>query len=268
MARRSPILEPKWDTEAALVADFNAWAREAGWTPYPETAGWDVLLVRDSDGFQIGVEAKLRLNVEVLCQALSREHPFSRGVGPDCRCVLVPNYGAQAGLQMIARHLGIVVVTASRRESWRGGWEPKARFQPDLPGQGAGCGFSGSELSSRGWPELCPDERHALPAYVPDVNGGESAPIALTHWKIQAIKAAIVIELVGYITRADFKALKIDPSRWTGYWLVSIGDKRWAPHERHPPPNFKAQHPLNYAQIRADIETWRTGVPSLDGWTA
>jgi hypothetical protein len=37
---------------------------------YPETEGWDILLVRVSDGFQIGIQAKLALNIGVINQCL------------------------------------------------------------------------------------------------------------------------------------------------------------------------------------------------------
>ena len=88
---KPPVI--KWETEAAMVAAFAAEVaklgnrahpnhefREAKWTSYPETEGWDLLLVRE-DGLQLGIEAKLALNLEVLVQALGRGRD---GVGPDC----------------------------------------------------------------------------------------------------------------------------------------------------------------------------------------
>jgi len=247
-----------------MVADFTAWAQHHGWTVYAETAGWDLLLVRPADGFQIGVEAKLRLNVEVLCQAIGRESRYSRGVGPDSRAILAPRPKTQNGLTMLARHLGVVVVTGSAPDRYAFGDWKGPRFGPDLPSIDKRFVVTDDELSQWGWPELCPDQRCALPDYVPDVTGGHSAPVALTPWKVQAIKAAIVIEVAGYITRADFKALKIDPSRWTQGWLEPLGGGRWAPGERRRPPNFKAQHPVNYEQIKADLPKWRVGVPTLE----
>lgn len=255
-----------WTVEADMVADFTAWAQHSGWTVYAETAGWDVLLVRPSDGFQIGVEAKLVLNVAVLCQVISRESSYLRGVGPDCRAVLAPRPKTQNGLPDLARQLGIVIVTGGPPDrfryavrgapAWRG-----PEFSPELPGNRRRSVDTAEELSRWGWPEMCPDRRCALPEYIPDVVGGHSAPVALTPWKIQAIKAAIILETRGWITRADFKALNIDPSRWTQFWLTSIGDKRWAPARGLP--DFKAQHPVNYEQIKADLPKWGAAVPGL-----
>jgi hypothetical protein len=62
-----------------------------GWTNYNETGGYDILLVHDETGFQIGVEAKLRLNAKVICQAMSGLNSVYDHSGPDCRAVLVPS---------------------------------------------------------------------------------------------------------------------------------------------------------------------------------
>lgn len=266
MGKTSLASDLRWPTEAAMVAEFSAWAVHCGWNVYPETCSWDLLLVRPTDGFQIGVEAKLSLNATVLCQVLSRQSRYDRGAGPDCRAILAPRPKTVNGLETIARHLGIVVVTGSayaryrtRPRNWTG-----PEFTPGLPEISRRHSDTTDEMSAwGGWPEMCPDVRHALPEYVPDVTGGHPAPLQLTPWKIQAIKAAVVIEIVGYLTRADLKALKLDPSRWTQFWLEPRAEKRWAPGDRRHPPNFKAQHPTNYAQIKADVAVWGAGVPSL-----
>lgn len=249
-----------WKTEAAMVADFAAWVARQGdggrnfnrnrveepWTVYAETAGWDLLLVR-ADGFQIGVEAKLSLNAKVLCQVL--EHERYADSGPDCHAVLVPEPKTVGGLATIARRLGIVVITASApAENLYGKTEMSPRFRPELPQRADYMGWR------EDWPERCPDRRCALPDYVPDVTGGHPSPVALTKWKIAAIKAAIIMETRGFITRADFKKLGIDSSRWTQGWLQSNGEGGWVP--RSTMPNFKAQHPVNYEQIKADAEKW------------
>lgn len=252
-----------WKSEADLVADFTAWAQKAGWIVYAETAGWDVLLVRPEDGFQIGVEAKLSLNATVLCQVLSREHSYTRGTGPDCVAALAPRPKTVTGMAMLARHLGIVVVEAftratPKRVDGQYVYVDVVDFSPALPSRRAWD--HSSELDSRGWPERCPDKRHPLPDYVPDVTGGHASPVALTEWKIKAIKIAIILETRGWVTRADFRALNIDPSRWTQFWLKSGGDGRWLSHCE---PNFKAQHPVNYEQIKADLPTWGKAVAGL-----
>jgi hypothetical protein len=58
-------------TEADLCAAFVTDIQKVkGWKIYPETAGFDLLLVREEDGAQLAIEAKLALNTKVLEQAL------------------------------------------------------------------------------------------------------------------------------------------------------------------------------------------------------
>lgn len=238
-----------WATEADLVADFVAWVEHKGWTVYAETAGWDLLLVRPSDGYQIGVEAKMQLNAHVLCQALGRHEYHNGAKGPDSRAVLVPRKKSVNGMETLAQYLGLVVILGDEPRQWDKWKGP--HFSPNLPDR---QDWSWVADRRRGeWPELCPDERCDLPDYVPDVQGGKPSPVSLTPWKVKAIKIQIVIERRGYVTRADFAALKIDPSRWTQYWLQNIGQKRWVPYGM---PDLKAQHPINYEQIKADWPKW------------
>jgi hypothetical protein len=68
MRRRRGSRRP-YRTEADLCAAFLAALRrdyQEKWLAYAETEGWDVLLVRQKDGFQIGIQAKLALNASVI----------------------------------------------------------------------------------------------------------------------------------------------------------------------------------------------------------
>ena len=272
-ARAAPKV--KWETEAAMVAAFSDHVRRAQrpdpkkpwvnrgyvgqpWIVYPETGGWDIVLVRECDGFQIGVEAKLSLNADVLVQALG-SRKGSGSTGPDVWAVLVPDYAAVNGMAILARHLGIAIITArsarppSEQEArWEYG-NHDAHFDPDLPRVDDGS-FSYGPGS---WPERCPDHRIKLPDWVPDVAAGVPAPTMLTDWKIRAIKIAIILEKRGWVTRTDFKSLRIDMTRWTqSRWLVPMENrpKCWCAGNRTP--DFRRQHPVNFVQIEADIAKW------------
>ncbi|MBA4913889.1 hypothetical protein H2N59_12065 [Pseudomonas aeruginosa] len=56
MKSQSPLVQSEAELCAAFIDEFN---RVPGWTCYPETAGFDILVVHE-DGRQIGVEAKLQ----------------------------------------------------------------------------------------------------------------------------------------------------------------------------------------------------------------
>lgn len=248
--------ERLFTAEADLVAKFcelispERWARNPDrapkWKPYHETAGWDLLLVHDS-GAQIGIEAKLLLNPKVLDQALP-DHRWANERGPDFRAVLVPADGLQAHMESIASHLGIVVLAVSgRHDTWNG--TQRFDFSPALPDLA-------SNYDIGRWPNWHPIQRCKVPDYVPDVIGGHSAPVALTEWKIRAIKLLILLERRGHVTRADMKALKLSPSRWTDAYhgfLVS-GPHGYGRCGRTP--DLKAQHPKNWVEIESDFDKW------------
>ncbi|SEB97254.1 hypothetical protein [Bradyrhizobium erythrophlei] len=229
-----------------------------GWTAYAESCGWDILLVRDADGFQIGVEAKLRLNTEVISQALEEYGAYSADrEGPDCRGVLVPA-DSQGGFDRICDYIGLTIIYVRSEEQVEAkktyyGYKPRV-FEPPLPGDP-------HRGSNSNWYEWAPAKRHTLPDYVPDVDAGAPSPVQLTSWKIAAIKIAIILEKRGFLVRADFKHINIDHRRWlpsgAGWLVLDNGVYRGAPGF----PDFKAQHPRVWDQIAADFERWKPTDP-------
>jgi hypothetical protein len=228
--------------ESDLCAAFIAVAEKEGWCAYPETAGFDVLLV-SCDGIQIGIEAKLSLNLKVLTQIMPHLSSWSfGGTGPHYRAILIPNYAAIGELFGLAHMLGVSIL---RQEV------------PDERGYMRARYFSLPTVrwGADDWHEWCPINLCPLPDYVPDVTAGASAPVALTLWKVKAIKLAIVLK-ERPVTRADFKVLQLSPSRWTdpySGWLVAT-PSGYVAGERLP--DFRAQHPTNYQQIKADRAKW------------
>lgn len=235
--------EPRFALETDLCARFAAGVGEA-WQPYTETAGWDILLVRKADGFQIGVQAKLRFNTDVVSQTLESGWWADRN-GPDCRAVLVPGYVAIGGLDGICGYIGLTVIRCWPEGHPHCRWRASG-FEPALP-------KARSDDWGEAWHELAPWRRCKLPAFVPDVVAGDKAPLRLTEWKIAALRVAAILELRGHVTRADFRLLKIDVRRWlTAQWLRAE-DGRLVEGNM---PAFRRQHPKVYAQILAEAPTW------------
>lgn len=239
-------------TEAELVAAFVAkvqsyYSRDCPWTPYAETAGFDLLL-QHRDGYQLGIEAKLSLNAKVIEQAIEGGHCFHHhDVGPDYRGVLVPAGKVQHHLGKICKALGVGIIA----------------FRPDGNGTYYGLSLPCEDLGWEEWPNWCPTERCPLPDYVPDVTGGHKSPVRLTPWKIKAIKLLILLERRGYVTRRDMKALQISPSLWTdpyvGYLHRDEANRRYVKGTRTP--DLKRQHPDNWEQIEADFDKWGAALP-------
>jgi len=257
-----------FEKESDLCAAFIG-ALPEGWTAYPETGGFDILLARKEDGFQIGVEAKLRLNAKVICQAAEYiGYHYVDMPGPDCRAVLVPT-GVSFDLAELCPLIGITAIRMrdlSLDDAGQIRWYGKGRTMALLASGGYSNPFfpplpspADDHWQSGQWFELCPAERLKLPGWVPDVDAGASAPTALTDWKIRAIKIVITLAKRGYVTRKDFAHFKISMSRWTqGGWLQQDGRGGWIAGPDMP--DFRAQHPVNFPQIEADFEKWKNPV--------
>jgi hypothetical protein len=234
---------PFFAKESDLCAAFIAAAPPA-WTAYAETAGWDILLVRKLDGCQIGIQAKLRLNAAVLVQAAEGNRQWEEG--PDYRAVLVPD-GETGGLAALSGYCAITVICM--RDPYLK-YSPK--FAPSLPVPDALSCQDGD------WHEMMPGSRHELPEYVPDVVAGASAPVQLTNWKIRALRLAILLSDTGYLTREDFRAVNVDIRRWIdgSRWLVPDPQARgFIAGPRLP--DFKAQHPRVWGEIKAEPKKWQ-----------
>lgn len=222
------------------------------WTPYAETAGWDILLVSKDDGTQIGIEAKLKLNVEVLNQCLSRGHDRHDVTGPDFRAILVPGDAAQNGIGSLAARLGVTVLRQHPPSDEKYTWRTAHNFEPDLP-------RIGTERWGHQWTDWLPNERHRLPEYVPDVIAGDSAPAQLSDWKIQALKILAILK-ERPVTRADFSALHINHQRWVQFWLAKTPEGYVACEAT---PRFDEVHPTVFAQIVSDKEKWMPPAKTL-----
>jgi hypothetical protein len=224
------------------------------WTVYPETAGFDIVLVHTT-GAQIGIKAKLRLNAKVILQAVDRYSRDHRS-GPDFRAVLVPQ---ALELGAVCALLGLTVLVVRKVERGITQYDAnrgKAFFsQPRLPEVERIDHWLGDRVS---WYDQAPIDRLALPDYVPQVECGVPAPMVLSIWKVQAMRVCVWVERAGKIRREHFKALKIDPSRWmTGHWLqkgAARGD--WVAGPHFPAASYRKHHGATYAQIESDFETW------------
>ncbi|MGE7137922.1 hypothetical protein ACQKIE_09875 [Luteibacter sp. NPDC031894] len=245
-------IKAMFPTEAALcdlfIEDMRAMG---GWTIYPETAGFDILLVRDATGHQLGVEAKLALNAKVCDQILPGIHAWYGGEaqGPDFRAVIVPYVGdASEGIAKMLGILGVQVWAPERHVSSR----PGMHFRVSRYRQDDGREFDSTcgELMEwdTAWFDWNPSVRCVLPEIVPHVRAGVPAPTQLTPWKIGALKVLADLEVFGFVTAKSVRGHSVDPRRFCAAdgWLAPLGGGRWA---RGRMPRFEDQHPEAYAQI-------------------
>ena len=150
--------------ESELCEELMARARREGWLVYPETAGFDLLLVATGDtlavvkadrfarrrnghrldgdvapGDMIGVEAKLAANVEVLAQAVDRGFANRTRTGPDFRVADVPRASRSFRDLASILHVGVWTLKDARRVTrWASPLAPHPRRwyphkRPTLP---------------------------------------------------------------------------------------------------------------------------------------
>lgn len=177
----------RFKVEADLCSAFVDKARGEGLVVHAETSGWDLLLVEPISGTQIGVQAKLRANCDVLAQAIG--YPEAR-VGPDVHAVLVVD--APPSFRQVATRLRVLVFD-------------HVDLDPVIT---VGKRLEAAQLWS-----------HEERAWVPPVEiecvvGGRSGPVQLTPWKIAALELCRVLRRRGWASRTDFVRLKISPTYW------------------------------------------------------
>lgn len=247
-------IKAKFPTEAALcdlfIEDMRAMG---GWTIYPETAGFDILLVRDATGHQLGVEAKLSLNAKVADQILPGVHAWygDKAQGPDFRAVIVPYIGeASEGIAKMLGILGVQVWAPERNVSAREGMHFRmSRYRADDARE---CDATCGKLMEwdLAWHDWNPAIRCTLPEIVPTVRAGVPCPIQLTPWKIGALKVIADLEVFGFVTAKSVRNHSIDARRFCASdgWLTSLGEGKWA---RGTLPRFEDQHPEAYAEVLA-----------------
>lgn len=237
--------EKTYTTEAELCTAFIDWVKKENgcarrgvaapvWTPYAETAGFDILLVAD-DGTQIGIEAKLKFNMKVLAQTLPDCWDYyADRPGPDYRAVLVPKFDSDQ--ERICGALGLLMISTK-------GWGRE--FRPDMtPAR--------SDLNATMWHSWNPSERCKLPEYLPDVQAGCPAPLQLTEWKVKALRILATIDARGYVTKQDFKTHRVDPRAWVGHQGLLIPGAHPGQFIRGK-ANFDKHHPVVFSQILAEV---------------
>lgn len=199
-------------SEAELCQHFVEGVRSQGWLVYPETSGFDLLLVATTQavggsielGDQVGVEAKMRDNIKVLYQASPAERRYHDS-SPHFFATLTPRCSPE--FRAIARTLGVVTFTCTHN-TYRGTTKKVPELRTQLQ---AYYRFVGAD-----------------PCWTPGVHiemdAGTSSPRSITPWKIGAVKLCLRALRFGTVTANDFRELGISSTvfRQKG-WIIPAG---------------------------------------------
>lgn len=217
--KKKPKAPEVFESEGALCSQFMEYVATQGFAVYPETNEFDILLVATASaalpfkvGDQIGVQAKLKGNFEVIMQCFPHQQPQpKRHAGtPNYYAVLVPV--AMRPFKEVCERLGIAVLEGQRngwvRDSYADEWVLRDDFNFPF------AKFKEHPTNKFSW---VPDVEVGLPA-------GVAGPRKLTTWKLNAIKLALRSAIQGGVTTKDFKDAKIDMGRWYKFkWIVPLG---------------------------------------------
>ncbi len=208
MSKKAPI-NTRWESESALCSDFIEFASGKGWRCYPETGGFDILCVATESvrnnarpGTQLGIQAKLRANLEVVAQSLPSKWMRQ---GPAHYGILVPK--STEALRDVAKRLDLMVFSSSSQ------------------GRFARKGYDKLLEPIVKWPRA--GAHHTEPAWVPPLHveglqAGVASPSAQSPWKFAAVTLCLRALERGFVTSRDFAELKLSMTVWRAKsWIVA-----------------------------------------------
>lgn len=187
-------------------------------TAYPETAGWDILLVYP-DGRQVGVQAKLHANIKVLAQAME---PRPHKPGPEVHAVLVPKVNWD--FERVARMCDVLPISPGPISMELAPWLTREDQEAITARRRRSTVHAAVRLALGCTPREHPS-RHELPPVVPTSVAGSPSPVVLTPWKVKAVKLSMLLRRRGHVTSKDFRELGLDPGYWRRALLEPNGEK-------------------------------------------
>jgi hypothetical protein len=202
---KRPKFKNPYKTENELCNVLIDYARLNGWKVYPETSGFDILLVKD---IQMGIQAKLKANIDVLAQVVKYDN-----ASPHLKAILVPI--ASKEFREIANALKIFVIEAATLSwnfnTWKEVWTKEIKISLDS--------YNKKYL-------IMPKEECWIPDIEINVAAGIKSPKTITPWKIKAVLLCIKLRQFGFITSKDFKDEGLSMTIWKRKkWIIDSGSK-------------------------------------------
>jgi len=210
--------------EQALCYEFIEQAIAAGWKVIPEypNSRFDMLLVAEegcstsgvASGTQIGVQAKMKLNVEV-CGQLLQSTRHTHYPGPDYVVALVPGKSrtdSERTLEEMIKKLGYgFFYIYDHFDGHDAQWNKKRNNLDHMLGFGERTKFK---------------KQLKLPEVHFWVEPGIASPSSVSTWKINAVKFCIALDRAGGMTYKDFAKARMTLKTWRDAgWVVEKNEK-------------------------------------------
>jgi len=198
-------MKKKFKNEKELCDAFIDLASGHGWKCYPECSNWDILLVKND--VQIGIQAKMHFNLDVVGQACPRSVFNEPKRGPHYRAILIP--------ERPKRYKGWSSVASRVTERLRI-WV----FQPD----GYGTAMLTDKFNREDRFMWSPEALEWTPDFVPDLPAGVPSPVIMSKWKQGAMKVIATGQKRGWLTTDDFKDYGINHTFFLdSRWMITEG---------------------------------------------
>ncbi len=207
-----PKFKNPYKLESELCETLIKYAKSHGWKVYPETSGWDILLVKD---IQIGIQAKLKDNIKVLSQTVDYVNPKFKAKypSPHIKAVLVPR--ASQDFKRVAFALGIFIIEGVNVEylDFKFQWTKQIKTN-----------FNNYSRDAHYFTE--PAKLCWVPEIEPNMIAGTKSPKLITPWKIQAVKMCLLLNNKGFLTSEDFKKENMSMTIWQqNNWIINSKEK-------------------------------------------
>lgn len=205
--------------EQALCYDFIDEAQLCGWKVYPEypDSTFDLFLVAEEgcitgveSGTQIGVQAKMNANLDLLRQMLEVSRRYKHG--PDYIVSLVPGPPRTDGERTVAEtisRLGMGFFYVYEHFEGHYGFHQKRANLKTIKHLGSRQKFQ---------------ERVALPEIDAWTEPGVASPMPVTAWQVRAIKFCMELERRGTVSYIEFAEHKMHIQTWLNAgWITQEG---------------------------------------------
>lgn len=257
--RPQPFRPPPWEYDAGTPESSLCYALIdegllAGWDYFPEYPNnrYDILFVAGEGcttagaepGMQIGVQAKMKLNDDVLAQVRQNVVYHRRYNGPDRVVALVPEAPrtpkekeVEAKLQAIGAGIFFPYLTFNGNDSSE---TRRAKNFDSLIRAGQATSFPGRIPIPKHFP--LPDEP------------GKPSPTTWSLWKQKAMALVVHATVHGTLTHTDFAKHRVSMTFWrNAKWILKVGQQgRSHIYELNPdvdPRRPDAQYPELFQKL-------------------
>ena len=175
------------------------------WDIYPECYGYDMLMFSKDSEIQIGLQAKLKNNLQVIYQIINNTERYGGNLkkkGPHYRAILTPIIDDHR-YDNLCRHINVIKFTVQSITT------PVNYL-----------------ISLNMYSPLQFSERHTRPIIRLNDSPGKSSPKNLSQWRINALKIMNKYYEQGYIISSQLRELGLSQTMFTSWFEYKYNEPK------------------------------------------